>query len=68
MKKSSETVGQTWIRGLSLVAIDTTNVTAYKAAQEALLALNPMLGMDSKALHFAAQGWLAAQHHVAVAA
>lgn len=68
MKKSSITVGQAWIRELSLVAIDKTNVVAYDAAQQAVLAINPMLGMDSKALHFATQGWLAAQQQSTAAA
>lgn len=61
MKRLGETVGQSWIHQLSLVAIDKTNVAEYQAAQHALLAINPLLGMDGKALHFAVQGWLAAQ-------
>jgi hypothetical protein len=60
MKKSSETVGQAWIRALSLVAIDKDNAVAFDDAMRAVPAVNPMLGMDGKALHFAAQGWLVA--------
>lgn len=68
MKKSDETVGQAWIRELSLFAIDKTNATAYDAARQAVLAINPLLGMDGKALHFAAQGWLVAKQHAGLAA
>lgn len=61
MKKSNETIGQAWMRELSLVAIDKGNAERFEQAQQAVLALNPTLGMDGKALYFAAQGWLAAQ-------
>lgn len=60
MNKSNETVGQTWMRELSLIAIDKANAAAFDDAKRAVLAVNPMLSMDGKALHFAAQGWLVA--------
>lgn len=68
MKKSSETIGQAWMRELSLVSVDGANAAAFHDACKAVLAINPMLGMDAKALHFTAQGWLAAQQHVTAAA
>jgi hypothetical protein len=67
MKRSNETVGQAWMRELSLVAVDKTNVATFELAQKAVLALNPTLGMDGKALYFAAQGWMAAQQQAVVA-
>lgn len=68
MKNSNETVGQAWMRELSLVAIDKRNLADFERAREAVLALNPMLGADAKALYFAAQGWLAAQQQAVVTA
>lgn len=68
MKKSNETVGQAWMRELSLVAVDQKNVATFEQAQQAVLSRNPALGMDSKALYFAAQGWMAAQQSAAVGA
>lgn len=68
MKKSTETVGQAWMRDLSLVVIDKTSLAAFERAREAVLSLNPMLAADGKALYFAAQGWLAAQQQAVVAA
>jgi hypothetical protein len=64
MKKSSETVGQAWIRELSLFALDDASVAAFEKARGAVLTINPALGLDSKALYFAAQGWMAAQQHI----
>jgi len=61
MKKSNETVGQAWIRELSLVAADKANAADFEQARKAVLARNPTLGLDGKALYFAAQGWMAAQ-------
>jgi hypothetical protein len=68
MKKTNETIGQAWMRELSLITIDKTNTGAFEDAQKAVLALNPALGMDSKALYFAAQGWMVAQPPVVVGA
>lgn len=67
MKKSSETIGQAWTRELSLIPVDNTNAAGFEQAQKAVLARNPMLGMDSKALYFAAQGWMAAQQSIVAA-
>ena len=68
MKKSNETFGQAWMRELSLVVVDKTSAAAFERPRDAVLALNPMLGADGKALYFAAQGWLAAQQQAVVAA
>jgi len=65
MKKLNETVGQAWMRELSLVAVDKTNAAGFDQARKAVLALNPTLGLDGKALYFAAQGWMAARQSVA---
>lgn len=51
-----------------LVAVDQKNVATFEQAQQAVLSRNPALGMDSKALYFAAQGWMAAQQSAAVGA
>jgi hypothetical protein len=64
VKNSNETIGQAWVRELSLVSIDGEHAPAYEEACKAVLALNPSLGMDSKALHFTVQGWLAAQQQL----
>jgi len=61
MKEASETIGQAWMRELSLVAVDDANAASFERARQAVLALNPKLGMDSKALYFATQGWMASQ-------
>lgn len=68
MKKSNETIGQAWMRELSLMAIDESNFVTFEQAQKAVLAINPKLALDGKALHFAVQGWMAAQQSVAAGA
>jgi hypothetical protein len=62
MKRTNETVGQAWRRELSIVDIEDAGFAAYEAACKCILLLQPMLAMDSKALYFAAQGWLAAKN------
>jgi hypothetical protein len=66
-KKANETVGQAWMRELPLVSIDADDAAAFHEACRAVLAINPMLAMDDKALHFPAQDWLAAMNQAAVA-
>jgi hypothetical protein len=61
MKNTSETIGQAWMRELSLVPVGEKNAGAFDEARKAVLDRNPNLGMDGKALYFAAQGWMAAQ-------
>lgn len=68
MTKSNETIGQAWMRELSLVVLDKTTAEAFERARAAVLAFNPMLGADGKALYFAAQGWLAAQQRAVAGA
>ncbi len=61
MMKSNETIGQMWMRELSLVSIEGDNAPAFHEACRAVLVINPTLAIDGKALHFTAQGWLAFQ-------
>jgi hypothetical protein len=68
MKKSLETVGQAWIRELSLVDTEAVSAAAVQEAQLAILAVIPTLGMDRKALHFAVQGYLVAKCQVSLVA
>lgn len=61
MQNSKPTVAQLWMAELSLVAPNAISEEGFDAALRAVLAINPALAMDQKALYFAVQGWLAAK-------
>ncbi len=66
--KPKLTVGQMWRRELSVVRAGDVTDEQFNAAVEAVLALNPTLGMSNEAMYFTVQGWLAAHIKMATPA
>lgn len=68
MRYENETVCQACLRELSRVSVEDVSAAAFQEACDSVLAINPIIGMGHEALHFAPQGWLAAQRHLAAIA